>query len=268
MPTADGLYYFLHEAGRASRPPVILIHGLGGDHLSWPADLRRLPDYTVYTLDLPGHGKSSGPDLQSITAYTERMIQFLNDVGLFKAVFVGHSLGGAVTLSLAAEHAERLAGMVLIASGERLPIASSILENAASPSTFPLAVQALHEAAFGPQAKASLKELYFKRLSASRPTLLYHDLMACDAFDISHGLAAIRTPTLVICGTADRISPLRYAENLASSIPGAALQTVDDAGHMVMLEQPRRVAALLNLFLSNISDRPLYDPVHPGRFGP
>jgi pimeloyl-ACP methyl ester carboxylesterase len=256
MPIAEGVYYFLHEGGSASRPPVILIHGLGGDHLSWPADVRRLPDYTVYALDLPGHGKSSGPDLQSISAYAERVVQFLNDIGLFKAVLVGHSLGGAVALTLAAEHAERVAGIVLIASGERLPMASTILENAASPSTFPLAVQALQEAAFGPHAKASLKELTSKRLSDSRPSLLYHDLMACDTFDISQRLADICTPTLVISGTADRICPLRYAENLARSIPGAALQTVEDAGHMVMLEQPHRVAGLLTVFLNTLSYRP------------
>ena len=252
MPTVDGLHYFLHEGGMLSRPAVILIHGLGGDYLSWPADVRRLADHTVYALDLPGHGKSSGPDLQSIAAYAERVVRFLNDVGLFKAVIVGHALGGAVALTLAAEHPERVAGIVLIASGGRLPMASSLMENAASPSTFPQAVQALQEAAFGPHAKVSLKEMTSKRLLVSRPTLLYHDLLACDAFDISPRLADIRIPTLIICGTADRICPLRYAENLASSIPGAALQTVEDAGHMVMLEQPRRVAGLLNLFLATL----------------
>ena len=253
MPIAEGLYYFLHEEGTVSQPPVILIHGVAQDHLSWPPDVRRLPDTTVYTLDLPGHGKSGGSGLQSASAYAQRIIQFLNDVGLFRAVIVGHSLGGAIALTLAVEHAERVAGIVLIASGERLPIPSSMLENAANPSTFPLAVQALQEAAFGPQSEPRLKELAFKRLSASRPTLLYGDLLACDNFNISNRLAAIRTPTLVICGTADRLSPLRYAEDLASSIPGAALQTVDGAGHMVMLEQPRRVAGLLKVFLTTLS---------------
>jgi pimeloyl-ACP methyl ester carboxylesterase len=255
MPISDGLYYFLHEGGRASQPSVILIHGVGGDHLSWPPEVRRLPEYTVYALDLPGHGKSSGSGLQSISAYAQRIVQFLNDIRLFKAVVIGHSLGGAVALTLAVEHADRLAGMVLIASGERLPMPSSILENAGNPSTFPLAVQALQEAAFGPQSETRLKELSFKRLSATRPTLLYGDLLACDNFNISNRLAAIRTPTLVICGTADRLSPLRYAEDLASSIPGAALQTVDGAGHMVMLEQPHRVAGLLNVFLNTLPYR-------------
>lgn len=255
MPISDGLYYFLHEGGRVSQPPVLLIHGVAEDHLSWPPEVRRLPDFTVYTLDLPGHGKSSGAGLQSIPAYTQRIIQFLNDVGLFKPVVVGHSLGGAVALTLAVEHAERLAGIVLIASGERLPIPSSMLENAANPSTFPLAVQALQEAAFSPQSTPRLKELAHKRLSASRPTLLYGDLLACDNFNISDRLATIRTPTLVICGTADRFSPLRYAEDLASSIPGAALQTVDGAGHMVMLEQPHRLAGLLTVFLTTLPYR-------------
>ena len=57
---------------------------------------------------------------------------------------------------------------------------------------------------------------------------------------------------LVICGTDDMLTPRRFSENLAARIPGAALQTIDGAGHLVMLEQPRRIAGLLRLFLTSI----------------
>jgi pimeloyl-ACP methyl ester carboxylesterase len=97
-----------------------------------------------------------------------------------------------------------------------------------------------------------LKELVFKRLATIRPSLLYGDLLACDHFDFTDRLGAIRTPTLVICGAEDKLTPLTYSETLSSAIPGAALQTVDGAGHMVMLEQPRRAAGLLSVFLATI----------------
>jgi pimeloyl-ACP methyl ester carboxylesterase len=256
MPIAGELHYFFHEGGDASRPPVILIHGEGGDQLSWPSEMRRLSGYRVYTLDLPGHARSEGPGLQSAADYARSVLAFMNSAGLSTAVLVGHGLGGAIALSLAGEHPERTAGLILIASGARLPVAAAVMENAANPATFPLALQALQAAMFASQAETKVKAATFERLSAVRRTLLYGDLLACDAFDLSAGLPALHTPTLVVCGTEDRLTPLRLSEELAGAIPGAALQTVDGSGHLVMLEQPHRLAGLLTVFLSTVPYRP------------
>jgi pimeloyl-ACP methyl ester carboxylesterase len=252
MPIAAGLHYFLHEGGRPSRPPLVLIHGAGGDHLSWPAEIRRLAEVCVFTLDLPGHGKSEGPGRQSAPDYADSVVRFMNVAGLSRAVFVGHALGGAIALTLAIDHPERTAGIGLISSGPRLPIAASVLENAANPATFILAVQSLQELMHISQSAKYLQDQAFRHLSSIRPTLFHGDLCACDQFDVTTRLYAIRTPALVICGTDDQLAPRRYSESLAGQIPGAALQTIDGAGHLVMLEQPRRVAALLRVFLTAI----------------
>ena len=255
MPVAANLHYFLHEGGTVTKPAIVLIHGEAGDHLSWPSGLRRLPGLRTYALDLPGHGKSEGPGLQSISDYSASVLEFLNAAGLSNPVIVGHGMGGAIAMRLASEHADRICGIVLVATGARLPIASAMLENAANPSTFLLALQALHAACICSQTDEDLQEWILKRLSATRPTLLYGDLQACDVFDMSDQLGSIRKPVLVVCGTEDRLTPLRYSENLAGSIPGAALQTIDGSGHMVMLEQPRRLAGLLNVFVAGIPYR-------------
>jgi pimeloyl-ACP methyl ester carboxylesterase len=256
MPRAAGLHYILHEGGSVSRLPVVLIHAEGGDHLSWPSELRRLPGYRSYTLDLPGHGKSEGPGLQSIAGYARSVVDFLDAAGLSRAVLVGQGMGGAIALAMAADSPGRVSGAVLIATGARLPIASPLLENAANPATFPLALQAMQDTIYSPQTEARLRESIARRLSAVRPTLLHGDLLACDSFDLADRLGTIRTPALVICGTEDKFTPLRYSENLASSVPGAALQTIDGAGHLVALEQPRRLAGLLAIFLGTIPYTP------------
>ena len=256
MPIAAGIHYFLHEGGKPSRPPLVLIHGAGGDHLSWPAEIRRLAEVRLFTLDLPGHGKSEGPGRQSVPDYADSVVRFMNVAGLSRAVFIGHALGGAIALTLALDHPERTAGLGLISSGPRLPIAASMLENAANPATFILAVQSLQELMRIPQSEKSLQDQTFRHLSSIRPTLLHGDLCACDQFDVTSRLYAIRTPALVICGTDDQLAPRRFSESLAAQIPGAALQTIDGAGHLVMLEQPRRVAALLRVFLTTIPYRP------------
>jgi pimeloyl-ACP methyl ester carboxylesterase len=252
MPTAAGLHYFFHEGGSVSRVPVVLLHGAGGTHLSWPPELRRLQDYRVFTLDLPGHGRTRGPGRQSVDDYAASVVDFVDAVGLYRSVFIGEAMGGAVALSLALNSPDRVAGIGLIATGPRLPVPSSILENAAAQSTLPLAIKTLLEMTFDPQAPSGLKETVAKGLAATRQTLLLGDLLACDRFDVTGRLDTITAPTLVVHGTEDKLAPPRFSETLASQIPGAALQTVDGAGHALVLEQPRRLVKLIGIFLATI----------------
>ncbi|MGA2503638.1 MAG: alpha/beta fold hydrolase [Anaerolineales bacterium] len=248
MPIVAGIHYFLHEGGGQKKPPLVLIHGAGGNHLSWPPEIRRLPGARVFSLDLPGHGKSKGPGRQSVGDYAESVIGFMNAADLSRAVFIGHALGGAIALTLAIDHPQRVAGIGLIATGARLPISSGVLDNSANPATFILAVQSLQELMNTPVTAKLVKDQAYKQLSSIRPSLFHGDLRASDQFDVTTCLGVIRTPVLVVCGTIDQLTPRRLSENLAEKIPGAALQTIDGAGHLVMLEQPRRVAGILSVF--------------------
>lgn len=252
MPTVAGIHYFLHEGGGQKKPPLVLIHGAGGDHLSWPPEIRRLAGAHVFSLDLPGHGKSKGPGRQSVDAYAECVIEFMNAADLSRAVFIGHAMGGAIALALAIDHPQRVSGLGLIATGARLPIASGVLENAANSATFILAVQSLQELMNIPLTAKIVRDQANKQYTSIRPSLFHGDLLASDQFDAMAFLGDIRTPVLVICGTNDQLAPRRFSENLAEKIPGAALQTIDGAGHLVMLEQPHRVAGLLSVFLNVI----------------
>ena len=256
MPTAAGFHYFLHEGGSLLTPPLVLIHGAGGDHLFWPPEMRRLPDYRVITLDLPGHGKTEGPGRQSVQDYARDVAQFLDAVGLSRAVIVGHAMGGAISLALALDFPSRVAGIGLISTGPSLPIPSSVIENAANLSTLPLAIKSLQNLSIGSQTPENLIGIIFKRLTATRQTLLLNDLLACDRFDLSDCLNAIQTPVLVVCGTDDRLTPLHLSEVLSRKIPGAALQTIEGAGHMLVLEQPGRLAKLISVFLATIPYSP------------
>ncbi|MEZ0395288.1 MAG: alpha/beta fold hydrolase [Anaerolineales bacterium] len=252
MPVAANLYYFLHEDGGAERPPLILIHGVGGNYQLWPPEIRRMAGQRVLALDLPGHGKSEGPGLQSVTDYARHLVAFMKAVGLYKAVIGGHDLGGAIALEMAIEHPKWVAGIALLASGARLPVASARLEAAANPSMYAALVRQLQQSAFGPQAPEQARALLGRVMAGTRPTVFYGDLLACNHLDLSSRLSNVRVPTLILCGSQDRTTPLSFSEDLASGIRGAALQILDGAGHMLMLEQPRRVAGLLRLFLQTI----------------
>lgn len=250
MPMAGELYYRVHESGSPSRPPLVLIHNLGGSSLDWPAEIRRLAGGDVFALDLPGHGKSEGAGLQSISAYAESVAAFLNTLALKGALVVGHGMGGAIALELAVRHRPLLAGLCVLNSGASLPIPADILENAAHASSRPIAVRELVARMTGPQTEAVLLQSLTERLLEIRPSLLHADLLACDSFDIHRQIKRIRLPVLVIGGTHDRFAPPAYSQALARSLPKAALQMIDGAGHLAPWEQPRRIATVLAVFAS------------------
>ncbi len=256
MPTAAGLYYFAHEANDHSRPSVILIHGTGGNHLSWPPQLRRLPDQRIFVPDLPAHGKSEGLGRHTIEEYVQDVLEFMSELKIYSAILAGHSMGSAVALSAAIRFPERVTALALIGSGARLRVAPSLLRAASDPFTFESAVRTINDASFSSQS-SRIKELSIQRMMETRSTVLYGDLMACDAFDVMDQLSKLSLPTLILCGSDDQMTPLHYSEFLRNHIAGARLEVVPNAGHMVMLEQPDVVSNLLANFFNSI-------PYHSG----
>jgi len=250
MLTSANIYYHAYQEGEYL--PVILLHGAGGSHLSWPSDIRRMPGYRVFALDLPGHGKSGGRGLQSISRYAEAMLDWLEVMGMHSAVFVGHSMGGAIAMTLALEHPEHVLGLGLIGSATRLRVNPILIEETAHETRYLAAVGKIVAWSFSPQAPENLTTLVAKRLGQIRPSVLNGDLVACEAFDETNRISQITQPALVICGSEDRMIPVRNAYFLADSLPNAQLQIISGAGHMVMLERPEEVASALARFLAGI----------------
>ena len=256
MPTPTNLYYFSHGEQNVSRPPIVLIHGAGGTHLHWSPQSRRIPGQRIYALDLPGHGKSGGLGSQSVADYARSVVEFLDALGFNQAVIVGHSMGSAIALTLALDHPRRVAGLGLVGSGARLRVASAILEGSSSAETFPAVVKLINDLEFGPYVNPRMKELAAQRMLEIRPSVLHGDFSACNQFDVMARLGEIKTPTLILCGAEDQLTPVKYSEYLQSHIAGARLVAFPGAGHMVMLEEPIAVAKELGEFVDGIKYRP------------
>jgi pimeloyl-ACP methyl ester carboxylesterase len=254
MPITSDTYYFAHRADQRHLRPLVLIHGAGGSHLYWPAKVRRLKNCRVYALDLPGHGKSKGRGQQTIAAYADHILGWMDAVGLEKALFVGHSMGGAIALHLGLHHPQRVYGLALLSTGARLSVSPEILTLTSHRRTFPAAVQMIVSWAFGSQADPRLVELASQRMIETRSTVLNADFVACNAFNEISALPQIDLPTLVLCGQDDRLTPPRSSQFLADQIASAELKMIPDAGHMVMLEKPEAVAAALAEFSDSLGN--------------
>ncbi|HMX19559.1 MAG TPA: alpha/beta hydrolase [Anaerolineales bacterium] len=258
MPIAANLYYFSHDTEddlETKRPPIILIHGAGGNLLSWPPQVRRMVDERVYSLDLPGHGKSEGTGRQSIDEYVEDVLAFMQALKLRTAIFAGVSMGAAVALALTLKHPRKVRGLCLLGSGSKMRVAPLILETAGNPNTFESAVDLINENCFSSEAPQHLKDISKRHLLDVRPPVLLGDFLACHEFDVTSQLKKIRTPTLLICGAADKMTPVRYSELMQETMPNAKLHIVENAGHLVMSEQPDVVADLMKQFVDSIPVR-------------
>ncbi|MEW5940216.1 MAG: alpha/beta hydrolase [Chloroflexota bacterium] len=256
MPYATNLFYFSHGLENVSRPPIVLIHGAGGTHLHWSPQARRIPGQRVFALDLPGHGKSGGIGSQAIAEYARSVIGFLDELKFNQAVIAGHSMGGAIALTLALDHPRRVAGLVLVGSGARLRVAPAILEATSSAETFPAAVKLVNDFEFGPSVNSRMKKLAADRMLEIRPAVMHGDFLACDQFDVMPRLGEINIPALILCGAEDVLTPVKYSEYMRDHIAGARLVVFPGAGHMVMLEEPVAVAKEMGQFVDGIEYRP------------
>jgi len=243
-------HYVHRQPIPARHPAVLFIHGAGGTHRHWLYQARSLPQAPSCAVDLPGHGRSLGTGYDSIAAYADWLIAFMNAVGLPRAVLVGHSMGGAIALDVALRFPAWVAGLGLVATGAKLRVVPAILEGIQRDPE--AAVELISTFAYGPEASPEIVRLGRHQMRATPPAVLYRDMLACDQFDARDRLGAIRAPSMVLCGTQDAMTPAKYSSYLRDHVQGAALHLVEGAGHMVMVERPEAVLNALNALLLNL----------------
>jgi len=229
---------------------VLLVHGYGGDKNSWlfvqePLSAGR----TVHAIDLPGHGES-GKDVGdgSLDVLASAVLGFLAAQGIERVHLVGHSLGGAVVVAAAAREPDRVASLTLVApAGFGDAVDAGYLRGFAAASSRRELTPHLRKLFADPaQVTRQLAEdlMKFKRLDgvqqaldALLATLLDGDAPAIDAAPL---LDKVDAPVVVVWGRADQVLPVTNAAALAGQ---AQVHVVDDAGHMVHMEQPGAVVA-------------------------
>jgi len=252
MPYQADLYYQAYHADDTNRKPLVLIHGTGGDHLSWPSQIRRLAGYRVYTPDLPGHGKSRGHGLQRISAYTEIIINWLNKLELPKVFLCGHSMGGAIALWIAVHHPDRVQGLILIGTGSTLPVNLTLIEDMTNAKVYAAAVDNICRWSFSLHTDPRVVKNVNDQMLKIRPSVLQGDFRACDAFNLSGQLDQVQAPALIVVGELDKMTPQRFSEELEGGIHDAELVVLPQTGHMVPLEKPQSTANLVRTFLKKV----------------
>jgi pimeloyl-ACP methyl ester carboxylesterase len=223
---------------------IVFIHGSGDSARIWRLQSEALgkDQQKVYAIDLPGHGERADtlPEEVTVWDYAREARQIIRDeLRLDHPIVGGHSLGGAIALALALEYGAELGGLILIGTGARLRVHPDLL---AATKTNPLeAHRQLTKLAVGPIQEQTLPQVLAGEQKEPGSTILHRDLAACDIFDCMARLDEIHLPTLIICGSDDRMTPVKYSQYLHEHIAGSSLNIIPNAGHYVMREQPDMV---------------------------
>jgi pimeloyl-ACP methyl ester carboxylesterase len=229
-----GLNAFYRTKGEGQRS-ILCIHGAGGNSLHWMAT-EPPPGWSVIVPDLPGHGLSQGDPPQTISGYAAWVESFIETIHE-RPVLVGHSMGGAIALTVALNRPELLSGLVLVGTGAKLGVSTGIMSmcrggNAADVESF------LAEWAYGPSISPAQIESWNSLFGRASCEVYLAGFTACGGFDVREHLGKINLPTLIICGVHDQLTPLKFAQYLGERIPQTQIAEIPDAGHMAMLEQP------------------------------
>ena len=256
LPVAGGeLYYEVAGSGE----PVVLIHGGFGDRRMWDAQFDVLArDYRVLRYDHRGFGRSPAPD----TTYSpiRDLIALLDRAEMDRAHIVGNSLGGALAVTFAILHPERVRSLTVVASGadgfrypqsdiEAITEVIALMRGGKKEAALTkwLANPMLSVVNTQPAVKEKVERMVRENAGIWTMDAWPQQPLSPTARE---RLGQLRVPTLVVIGDRDAASVRRFADSTAQMIPGAERVVMEGTDHLPHMEQPAEFNSLLREFIS------------------
>jgi len=254
-------------------PAVVLVHGLTGSSTTWREVMPKLAErHLVLAPDLLGHGESAKPRGDySLGAHASGVRDLMVALGIERATFVGHSLGGGVAMQLAYQFPQRCERLVLVASGGLGKEVSLFLRAVSMPGSelvLPVLLNArlretletiggwLGHAGF--HLGVSGREVWrsYTGLSDVHGRMAFLHTVRSVIDPLGQRVSARdrlylaqKVPTLIVWGDRDRIIPVSHATATHEAIPGSHLVVIPGAGHFLPFENPGPFLDALETFL-------------------
>jgi len=254
---------------------LILIHGFRGTHHGLQLIADHLKDFTLIVPDLPGFAEGDTLSHYDLDSYVTWLAQFIKDQKLqTPPVLLGHSFGSIVSAAYAAKYPTTIEKLILVN-----PIGAPALEGPRGLLTklavfyYWLGTKLPGTLSHTWLASRTVTDIMSKTMTKTKDTALrkyivdqhrqyfsrFHNSQAVsEAFttSVSHSVrdfaAQITTPTLLIAGTEDDITPIAKQKELVKLFPNATLETIKHVGHLTHYETPEQVAAYASAFVKSL----------------
>ena len=275
----DGSRIHVELYGPPDAPPVVLTHGWGMNGTAWYYLKQQLAErFRVIVWDLPGLGESRGPDNKdySLEKFARDLDAVIEFAGNQKAVLVGHSIGGMITLTwcrlFLGDLPHRVAGLVLVNTTPENPIRTTTASRFFSAVQRPILEPLLHIIVWlspivwlvnwlsylngtahigsmitgfaGTESRGQL-DFATRFGPLGSPSVLARGALAMLRYDAQETLGSLGVPALIVAGHLDRLTIPEASRQMGWSIPHADLIELKPAGHMSTLERNREFGRAL-----------------------
>jgi pimeloyl-ACP methyl ester carboxylesterase len=265
----------LYTISRGNGQPIVFAHGVTLSSRVWAKQFDSIPEagFRAVAFDARGHGASTvGESGYSIDSMADDIRTVLETLDLRDAILVGHSMGGMAVQAFAIRHPQvlrdRVRGLVLMSTSARNLLSDARRVRGAVERITALTPDAgalmrhrnlgflVARVGFGNDPHASHVEATRQMLAESSRETLRDAGRALLSLDLTEGLPSLSTPTLVLVGTADALTPPRDSRQIADLLPNVRLVEFAGAGHMLMFERADEVDRLIIEFARECSGAP------------
>jgi 3-oxoadipate enol-lactonase len=259
VPAVQTPHAELHYERAGEGEPLLLIQGMSGTHLAWGRRFSSLVEQSFDCISFDNRGIGLSPRVEEPFTIAEMAADtagLLDVLEIESAHVLGISMGGMIAQELALAHPERLRSLTLGCTycggpGSQLmdPADFQALAEAMASDSHERVFRAMWELNLSPSFREEeSRYAEFAEMAAALPVArgtIEMQLQAILGHDTSARLGEIAAPTLIVHGTADRVLPVANGHQIASLMPAARLEILENVGHLFWWEQPERSAELL-----------------------
>ena len=248
---------YASDAGQGidvKKKTMVFLHGSGLSHIVWSLTAQFFfnKNFNVLSLDLPGHGNSDGPCLDSIEKIADWLEEVFKKLNLNDLILVGHSQGCLEILEYAHKYKSRLKKLIFVGGSNKMPVHPDLIELAKNGDSD--AIKLMMKWGYEGSKKFIGGNPVEKIIQSPRDIseILAVDLIACNNY--LNGFEAakkINLPSLVILGELDKMVNLESGKKFSNLLENSTTHIINECGHMIMIEKAFEMREKILKFLES-----------------